>query len=258
MIVMPALTAFAALGVGMIALLRKRGQRLYDKYNTFTKEHLDRSFVLEDYPVKPEFRVVHPVKAAKLIRIAVSSKSGERIARVNTLDATMMGFVKMYTLLIRPHDSFNLPVFSADIIFMGKRRVFILELIDPVDVPADHKNAYYEEMKSLGARLEGFEESGTNSEWAGAYLAECSIHIKADEKDDDILFEVYRSYLEGYLKMVTEAPELPGEETETLGVGLERYVDDLLSKGGPAVDVFKKLLGPEKQAEYVKSILFGM
>lgn len=257
-IVMPTLMALAAGGVGLVALLRKKGQKLYDKYNALTRERLEEGFDLEDYPVKPEFRVVHPIKAAKLIKIAVNSQTGQRIARVNTLDATMMGFVKMYTLVIRPEPSFNLPVFSADIIFMGKRRVFILELIDPVTTPADHKTAYYGAMKKHQVDLERFEQSGTNSDWARNHLADCSIHIKADDKDDEFLFEVYRSYLEGYLEMVATAPRLSEQEANTAREGLERYVGELLSKGGPAVDVFAKLLGPEKQAEYVRTIIFGM
>jgi hypothetical protein len=39
---------------------------------------------------------------------------------------------------------------------------------------------------------------------------------------------------------------------------MEWYVDTLLAKGGPAVEVFKTLLGPEKQKEYVRTVMFGI
>jgi len=40
--------------------------------------------------------------------------------------------------------------------------------------------------------------------------------------------------------------------------GMEKYVETLLAKGGPAVDVFKKFLGPEKQREYIRTVMFGL
>ena len=40
--------------------------------------------------------------------------------------------------------------------------------------------------------------------------------------------------------------------------GLEKYVSTLLSQGGPAVDVFKKILGADGQKEYVRTVMFGL
>ena len=39
---------------------------------------------------------------------------------------------------------------------------------------------------------------------------------------------------------------------------METYVETLLDKGGPAVDVFEKFMGPEKQREYVRTVMFGL
>ena len=38
--------------------------------------------------------------------------------------------------------------------------------------------------------------------------------------------------------------------------GIGGYVASLLAIGGPAVNVFKILLGPEKQQEYVRTMMF--
>jgi len=257
-IVLPGALAVAGVCAIAIAMMRKRGEKLFEKYNSFTQSAINEHFQLRDHPVKAEYRVLHPAKAMKLIKIAVESKTSEELERVNTLDATIFGFMKMFTLLIRPSYSYNLPVFSVDIIFVGKKRVFIVELIDPAAIQDENKDFYYNEMRKHTKDLEKFEASGTNSEWAKAYLADFSIHIKADEGDDDVLFQIYQSYLANYLKMASAAPKLKDEEAALLKKGLENYVSDLIGKGGPAVDVFKKLLGPEKQTEYVRSILFGL
>ena len=39
---------------------------------------------------------------------------------------------------------------------------------------------------------------------------------------------------------------------------MEGYVSALLKRGGPAVNVFKFLMGPHKQQEYVRTVMFGV
>jgi hypothetical protein len=46
--------------------------------------------------------------------------------------------------------------------------------------------------------------------------------------------------------------------SEKVKQGLEEYVTTLLSKGGPAVEVFEKMLGKEGQEEYVRTVMFGL
>ena len=58
--------------------------------------------------------------------------------------------------------------------------------------------------------------------------------------------------------MVRDAPEVPAETSRELRAGTERYVSTLLAEGGPAVDVFRRILGPEGQKEYVRSVMFGL
>jgi len=52
-----------------------------------------------------------------------------------------MIFMKMYTLLILPNYNYNLPMLSVDIIFMGGKRVFVIELIDPAGIRDDNLEA---------------------------------------------------------------------------------------------------------------------
>jgi len=64
--------------------------------------------------------------------------------------------------------------------------------------------------------------------------------------------------LKAYLDMAKNAEELTPEMSEKVKHGLEEYVTTLLSKGGPAVEVFEKMLGKEGQEEYVRTVMFGL
>ena len=81
---------------------RMEGDRLYEEYARYTNTVLDRNFKLKPYSVKAEYQKLHPWKFLKMFKIIVSSQEGQKLARVNSLDATMFLFMKMYTLLLRP------------------------------------------------------------------------------------------------------------------------------------------------------------
>jgi len=258
---------FAIAGLIILAVLvatplmmraRSEGERMHKKYDSYTQEVLAQNFQLQQHSVKPEFQTIHPWKALKLFKIAVHSQRGERLARVNSLDATMGLFMKMYTLLLRPNYNYNLPMLSVDFIFIGGRRIYVIEVIDPARIQDENIITHYAQMRARMPDVERFEEMEVNMEWCKDIVTDFSIHIKADREDDDLLFDIYKTYLSAYLSMAKKAAPLTPELSRQVQEGIEGYVSSLLAKGGPAVNVFNTLLGPEKQQEYVRTVMFGL
>jgi hypothetical protein len=233
---------------------RMDGEKQYAKYAAATNEAL-KAFTLKPFQVKANYQ---HVQSLPIMDISVTSSTGDRLARVNSLDATMMLCMKMYTLMIRPSYDYNLPVMSVDFIFMpfGKR-IYVIEIIDPAKIDDANKKTCYEKMKSQYLKVANLPSSGTR-DWYKNFLTDFSIHSKAQKKDDDVLLAVYKAYLEAYLAMAKNAQQLPPETSLKMKEGLEKYVSTLLSQGGPAVEVFKKILGPEGQKDYVRTVMFGM
>jgi hypothetical protein len=243
--------------VVFVARARMSGNAQYSKYAGYTMQTLAKSYALTPFEVKPEYRKIHPAKMLKLFKILVSSYTTDRLARINSLDATMFVFMKMYTLMIRPDYSYNLPMPSVDFIFIGKKRVFVIEVIDPAKIDDDNKRVHYDRMRVWQETVKQYEQSPTK-DWYKDFLTDFSIHIKADESRDEELFNIYRTFLEAYLDMAKNAQPLSPELRDRVKSGIEAYVGTLLAKGGPAVDVFKKFLGPEGQKEYVRTVMFGL
>ena len=242
----------------LIIKARNEGDRMYEMYDSYTKEVLAKSFQLKQYPIKQEFQKVHPWKALKLFKIVMSSQEGEKLSRVNTLDATMGIFMRMYTLLLRPNYNYNLPMLSVDFIFIGGKRVFVIEVIDPAHIEDENIKTHYNKMRARMPEVEKFEQMEVDMEWCKDIVTDFSIHIKADRTKDDVLFDIYKTYLNTYIDMAQNAEPLTPELSRKVQEGIEGYVSSLLAKGGPAVNVFKTLLGPEKQQEYVRTVMFGI
>jgi hypothetical protein len=233
---------------------RMEGEKQYEKYAALTAEAL-KATPLKPYEVKEKYR---HVRSLPLMDISVSSSTGDRLARVNSLDATMMLCMKMYTLMIRPSYDYNLPVMSVDFIFLpfGKR-IYIIEIIDPAKISDTNKTTCYDKMRAEFAKIPALPSAGTR-DWYKNFVTDFSIHCKAERKDDAMLLAVYKAYLDAYLSMAQNAQKLPPETSLKMKEGLEKYVSTLLSQGGPAVDVFKKILGADGQKEYVRTVMFGL
>ena len=246
--------------IGAVAMyLKQEGDRMYARYDAYTREILAQYETLKPYAVKPEFRKVHPGKFPflKLFKMVITSETGDRLKRVNTIDATMMLFMRMYTFLIRPDYGYNLPVLSVDFIFIGKKRVFVIEVIDPAKIEDENKEKYYKVMREKLPAAAGLEK-GPERDWYKDFLADVSIHAKGDNSHDELMFDIYKSYLTAYLDMAKNADPLSPEMSEKMKQGLNDYVTTLLSKGGPAVEVFEKMLGKDGQEEYVRTVMFGL
>ena len=233
---------------------RMDGEKQYAQYAAVTNEAL-KAFTLKPFQVRASYQHVQSVP---IMDISVSSSTSDRLARVNSLDATMMLCMKMYTLMIRPSYDYNLPVMSVDFIFMpfGKR-IYVIEIIDPAKIDDANKKICYDKMKAQYLKVASLPSSGTR-DWYKNFLTDFSIHSKAQKKDDEVLLAVYKAYLEAYLAMAKNAQQLPPEISIKMKGGLEKYVSTLLSQGGPEVEVFKKILGPEGQKDYVRTVMFGM
>ncbi len=236
---------------------RSEADRMYQQYAAYTEQVLMKNVDLKPYPVKPEFRVLHPWKFLKMFKIAVKSRTGEKLARVNTLDATMFLFMKMFTMVIRPDYGYNLPMLSVDFIFMGGKRVFVIEVIDPAKIDDENIRQHYAEMRKAAQKVAGFEQTGVR-DWYKDYITDFSIHVNADRSHDDMLLDIYGTFLEQYMDMTRKAAPIDEETSGRIKDGIEGYVSTLLAKGGPAVDVFKQMLGPEGQQEYVRTVTFGL
>ena len=246
--------------VVLIALyLRKEGDREFVKYDSYTKEVLGGYEKLTLHEVKPEYKVLQPFKYPffNLFKFIVNSEEGNKLKRVNAINASMLIFVRMYTFLIRPDYKYNLPILSVDIVFVGKKRTFIIEVIDPAKIEGENKEKYYNVMREKAKNVSALEERHTR-DWYWNYIMDFSIHKKTDNKNDELLFDVYKSYLKAYLDMAKNADEVSPEQSEKHKAGFEEYVSNLLSKGGTAVEVFEKMLGKEGKEEYVRTVMFGL
>ena len=239
----------------IIAAIKSR--RAHKRYDDYARKLLDQHFQLKPCSVKKEYRVLQPVKALGLFKVAGTVLKGDKFAWVNLSNSTMGLFMKLHTFFFRPDPAYNLPMLSIDVIFMGAKRIFVIEIIDPAKISDETLSVHYECMRTLKPSSEKLKDMPV-TRWYKDVVMDFSIHAKSDSKSDELLFETYKKYLDAYFAMVKDAKPVSAEQSREASQATEWYVDTLISKGGPAVDMLAFLMGKQKMREYSRTVMFGL
>ena len=182
------------------------------------------------------------------MKFSVEAYCAEGLGHVSVMKAKgFFGLMKMDTLMIVPTDV-DLPIYSYDRIHALGNDTLIVELYDTVVDKYDDRalSAIKEEFSSIPERDPG-------EHWYDSIKLPESISKKgkkAQERDFDTLaIEHFCAYLGANASAVLDV-----EKKRELS---SRYVNGLLSQGGPSTDVFKRELGEENTAKLFRKVLFG-
>jgi hypothetical protein len=234
-----------------------KSRQAHKRYDCYARKMLDQQFQLMPSPVKEEYRILKPFKALGFFKVAGTLLKGDKFAWVNLSNSTMGVFMKLHTFFFRPDPAYNLPMLSIDVIFMGAKRIFVIEIIDPAKISDETLSVHYEHMRTLKPSSEKLGDMPV-TRWYKDVVLDFSIHAKSDSSSDELLFETYKKYLDAYFAMVKDAELISAEQSREVSQATEWYVDTLISKGGPAVDMLGRLMGKEKMCEYSRTVMFGL
>jgi hypothetical protein len=234
-----------------------KSRKAHKRYDCYARELLKQHSQLMSCPVKEDYRILKPIKALGFFEVAGTLLKGDRFAWINLSNSTMGVFMKLHTFFFRPDPAYNLPMLSIDVIFMGAKRIFVIEIIDPAKISDKTLSVHYERMRALKPSSEKLADMPV-TRWYKDVVMDFSIHAKSDSSSDELLFETYKKYLDAYFAMVKDAEPISSEQTRDVSQATEWYVDTLINKGGPAVDMLAWLMGKEKMREYSRTVMFGL
>ena len=158
----------------------------------------------------------------------------------------MAGLMKMETAVFSP-TGLDGPLFSTDAISAMGKDTLILELYDTTISHPDF--AQLSEVKSLYSALPGYDP--------GEHWYDTMRLAVSDYKRDKGIAGAYdpyvRDYVLRYFDMLARCARCDEEEKKKQNAV---FADGLLKNGGPAVNQFLKMLGEEKTAEFLRTVMF--
>ena len=179
----------------------------------------------------------------------------EGIGNLSIMRMNALGLMQMSTVVITPQDK-NLPLLSADYMYILKNRKAYLEFYDVV---AEKDSDYQNLLKALSDVKEKYnhlDDITVTEAWYQHLLTVTTYKAGSPESDNDIKGLLIDS-LNTYISYAKELPLLTEEEKAKKLEITVQYTDGLIEKGGISTDVFKKELGEEETKKFFDNIFFG-
>lgn len=180
---------------------------------------------------------------------SVKAYHADGLGHVSVMRAKgFFGLMKMDTLMVVPTAK-DLPLYSYDRIHAMGNDTLIVELYDTLTAPLDLSRL--DQIKSKFAHLP---ERDPGEHWYDSIKLAQSISKKGKKTQTAALHLLTAEHFQEYLN----APATDVSDQGQKKALSARYVNGLLSFGGPSTDVFKKSMGEEKTSKLFCQVLFGV
>jgi hypothetical protein len=207
------------------------------------------AFIGEKYPLHSLDVGEFATLKANGMTFTVEAYHAQGLGHVSVMRAKgFFGLMRMDTLMIVPQDK-DLPLYSYDRIYAMGNDTLIVELYDTMTAALD-----LSALNEVKARYAHLAERDPGEHWYDSIKLAESISKKGKKADTPAFDAFTTEHFHAYLN-ASAADVLDAMKKQELSA---RYVNGLLSQGGPSTDVFKKALGEDKTARLFKTVLFGV
>ena len=210
----------------------------------------------ENYTVTPvDVGSYKKMKIYGIMKFDVEQYHIAEIGNLSIMRMNALGLMQMATIVITPQDK-NLPLLSADYMYILKNRKAYLEFYDVVAEKDEAYNTLLTALTEAKNKYNHLEDIQASEAWYADLLTVTTYKAGKPENDNDIKHLLIDS-LDVYLKHAKTLPLLTAEEKAAKLDITVKYTDGLIEKGGISTDVFKKELGPEETKNFFDNIFFG-
>ena len=158
----------------------------------------------------------------------------------------MAGLMKMQTAVISP-TGLDGPLFSMDAISAFGRDTLILELYDTT---LSHPG--FEGLREVLGCYSFLPDYDSGEHWYDPLRLPVSAYKRCRGRCDELALFA-QDFAEKYCGLLAHCPVCDEEQKRLCNAA---YTDGMLKNGGPAVDQFRKMIGEEKTAAFLREIMF--
>ena len=196
------------------------------------------------------------IKICGVMKFLVEQYAMEGVGNLSVMRMRMgLPLMTMATVVVTPFEK-NLPLMSADLIYMMGRRKVYIEFYDLAAQKDERYLRHIARLASISERYASLPPCPPAPAWYDHLLA-ATVYRSGKAGDDGQLLDLLGDCIRGYSEMCADTPRLdvPKQaEKRRITVG---YVDGLVERGGTSTNLFKKALGEDITREFFSKVLFG-
>lgn len=189
-----------------------------------------------------------------IMKFKVKQYDVEEVGNLSVMTVNV-GAMQMASVILNPQEK-NLPLVSADYMYMLNNRKCFLELYNLVEEMDDDYKALLERFDGLEDKYSSLEDSSSSPAWFDDLRT--STRYKAGKPSDDaLLSEMLGDGFKAVLENSESLPELTEEQKNAKNEITKKYTEGLITQGGISTDAFKASLGEEITRDFFSKVLFG-
>lgn len=163
--------------------------------------------------------------------------------------------IQLFTFVITPYYK-EIPLFSADYLFIQQIRNSIIEYYDLVKHKNEEYLQYVNKFQSIKDKYGMLKDMDLKESW-DEKLKTIYIAKSSDVSMDNKIINMFSENLKMYVEMEKFTDFLREWKCEIQYQIIEKYINELIKKGGVSTDIFKLSLGEEKTREFFNKVLFS-
>ena len=231
------------------------GGRL-ENINDIAYEKVKNSFSLQ--PVRLKYPLPErPARSLGLIKIDGEAYSSKEFLRALVLTVNVAYLRGVRTIFFGPRIELGLPVFSAEIILAGKKRMFFLDVQRRGGYDHYDDAELYNRLVSIkNSYPDLFKKPLHHTGEIVKIFSPAYCYMETTRDQDEQTINLFHDYLDVFLEKVKQAHALTGEELEQARKEYDAYSNSVLDHD-PAAKIYRILFGKKGGGERVLELFFA-
>jgi hypothetical protein len=216
---------------------------------------LKKRFALTPVSLKYPFPE-RPLRTLGLVKADGEVFSSEKFSRLVFFRLHFPCYLAVRSIFLRPRMELDLPIFSAETVIMGKKRMFILDIHRTGELNGHDDTVLFDRLiKIRDSYPELLKEKKAPEGEIQSVFSKAACQVKITEDQDPQALRLFGEYLEIFSEMVEKATPLSGEALDKVRQAFEGYLKTVVDHD-PGVRGYKMLFGKEGGVTRALDIFF--
>lgn len=205
---------------------------------------LKKRFTLNPVPLKYPFPE-RPLRTLGLVKADGDVFSSEKFSRLVFFRLKFPFYLAVRSIFLRPRMELDLPIFTCEIVIMGKKRMFMLDIQRTGESKGHDDSELTDRLIKIRDRYPALLEKKTKlNDEIQSTLSKAACQVRITEERDAQALDLFSEYLEIFAEMVEKATPLSGNVLDQARQAFEGYLKTMVDHD-PGVKGYKMLFGKE-------------
>ncbi len=199
-----------------------------------------------------------PKRTLGLIQVDGDVFTSDKFSRITFLRINLPVYMKVRSTFLRPRMELDLPIFSAESVIMGSKRMFMLDMHRTGESERKEDTSIFDKLikiRNKYSNLLKYTKSNVSQEIQAVFSRAVYQGRIPNSLDNDAL-NLFREYLGVFLEMVGSAAPLSGDKLEAMKKSYAEYLKTVVDHD-PGVKGYKMFFGEKGGVERSMEMFFN-